>query len=169
MTTFRNAVLSTPVMTTTTNGMVALQSTMSKSVDLFFKIGASRGKNVTAQFEQAFQENPAVALRIAQWARDVRGGAGERQIYRDILRHLEVYRKDVLLETTILQNTAEIGRWDDLLIFSDPEVKKVAFTLIAVALTEGYEARDLLSKLDKMSEEECGVILALMQEKVSHI
>ncbi len=136
MTTFRNAVLSTPVMTTTTNGMVALQSTMSKSVDLFFKIGASRGKSVTAQFEQAFQENPAVALRIAQWARDVRGGAGERQIYRDILKHLEVYHKDVLLETTILQNTAEIGRWDDLLIFSDPDVKKVAFTLIAVALTE---------------------------------
>lgn len=136
MTTFRNAVLATPVMTTTTNGMVALQSTMSKSVDLFFKIGASRGKNVTSQFEQAFQENPAVALRIAQWARDVRGGAGERQIYRDILKHLEIYHKDVLLETTILQNTAEIGRWDDLLIFSDPDVNKVAFTLIAVALTE---------------------------------
>jgi hypothetical protein len=109
---------------------------MSKSVDLFFKIGASRGKSVTAQFEQAFQENPAVALRIAQWARDVRGGAGERQIYRDILRHLEIYHKDVLLETTILQNTAEIGRWDDLLIFLEPDVKKVAFTLIAVALTE---------------------------------
>ena len=73
----------------TANGMKARKSTAKATVDLFYKIGASRGKNITAEFTAAFVENSDVALRIAQWARDVRGGAGERQLFRDILVHLE--------------------------------------------------------------------------------
>lgn len=134
--TFKNAVLNTTVPARTANGMKAIKSSLSNAVDLFYKVGASRGRNITREFEMAFQDNPDVALRIAQWARDIRGGAGERQIYRDILLHLEKMHKDVLLETRILQNTAEIGRWDDLLIFTDNEVRQVAFGLIARALSE---------------------------------
>jgi hypothetical protein len=134
--TFTAAVLNTTRETRTTNGMKAIESSLSKSVDLFYKIGASRGKNLTAEFERAYAEDREIALRLAQWARDVRGGAGERQIYRDILLHLERLHKEELLETRILQNTAELGRWDDLLIFTDPAVKEIAYGLIARALSE---------------------------------
>ena len=133
---FKQAVLSTPVMTTTTNGMAAQTSSMNASVDLFYNIGASRGRNVTALFDAAYEEDADVALRIAQWARDIRGGAGERKIYRDILLHLERLRPEVLTNTRILQNTAEIGRWDDLLIFKTPAIKQVAYAIIAKALSE---------------------------------
>ena len=67
----------------TENGMKARKSTAKATVDLFYNIGASRGKNITGDFTAAYVENPDVALRIAQWARDVRGGAGERQLFRD--------------------------------------------------------------------------------------
>lgn len=118
----------------TENGMKSLKSTLSASVDLFGSI--TRGKNLVQAFEAAFQENPDVAMRIAQYARDIRGGQGERKIFRDILLHLERTRPDVLAESRVLDNVAEIGRFDDLLIFSNPEVKAKAFTVFAKALAE---------------------------------
>ena len=75
---FKSAVLNTPVQARTQNGMKALASTLSNTTDLFFKIGASRGKDITTQFAKAYAEDREMALRVSQWARDVRGGAGER-------------------------------------------------------------------------------------------
>ena len=40
----------------TTNGMRARKSTANACVDLFFKIGASRGKDVTKEFVAAYVE-----------------------------------------------------------------------------------------------------------------
>lgn len=131
---FKSAVLKTPVEARTTNGMKALESSLSVSTDLFFQIGASRGKIITPHFERAYQEDRDTALRIIQWARDVRGGAGERELFRQVLKYLELHHKDELLSTRILQNIAEIGRWDDLLIFEDDEVRSHAFSLIREAL-----------------------------------
>ena len=137
MVTFAQAAKNTVTEARTWNGMKAQTSTLRETVDLFFKIGASRGKDITAQFERAYQEDPNVALRIAQWVRDVRGGAGERKLFRDVLLHLETYHQDALLDTKILNNVAEIGRFDDLLVFQTPQVRERAFTLIAMALSAG--------------------------------
>ncbi len=138
---FKNAVLNSTSATAnvarTQNGMKALASSLSNTTDLFFKIGASRGKNITAQFEKAYREDREMALRVAQWARDVRGGAGERELFRQTLKWLEKNHKDEFVNTRLLKNVAEIGRWDDLLIFEDEMVKSIAFRLIAEALGEG--------------------------------
>jgi hypothetical protein len=75
-------------MVETTNGMTAKASTLNDCVNLFFQIGAMRGKDKTAlldMFSKAYSEDPLVATKVLFWARDVRGGAGERQIFRDIL------------------------------------------------------------------------------------
>ena len=138
---FKSAVLNSTASTSnvarTTNGMKALKSTLSNTTDLFFKIGGSRGKNITSQFEKAYGENREMSLRVAQWARDVRGGAGERELFRQVLKYLEKNHKDDLLGTRIMQNTAEIGRWDDLLIFEDADVKAKAYGMIREALEAG--------------------------------
>lgn len=134
---FKSAVLATPVKARTTNGMKALKSSLSNTTDLFFKIGASRGKDITTQFEKAYHEDREMALRVAQWARDVRGGAGERELFRQTLKFLEKNYKDELLNTRILQNATEIGRWDDLLVFTDADVKARAFEMIKNALDNG--------------------------------
>jgi hypothetical protein len=119
----------------TTNGMKARVSTANKNVDLFFKIGASRGKNIVPDFTGAFVENRDYALRIAQWARDVRGGAGERKIFRDVLLNLAKSDGDAC--TALLRKVPELGRWDDLLIFEkDSAAEAVAFTMISDALKE---------------------------------
>jgi hypothetical protein len=133
MTTFVEAVANQEARTA--NGMKALKSTTSKNVDLFFNIGASRGKNIVPAFTGAFVEDRELALRIAQWARDVRGGAGERKIFRDILVHLEKTDTDAAI--ALMKKVPELGRWDDLLVFETPELKAVAFNMIETALETG--------------------------------
>lgn len=131
--TFVNAVKNQK--TRTTNGMVAFKSTTKNTVDLFYKIGASRGKNITPQFVAALAENKNHALRIAAWSRDVRGGAGERQIFRDILVYLE--KNDPDAAKALARKVPELGRWDDLLVFTGAELKHFAFDMIKDALDAG--------------------------------
>ena len=119
----------------TANGMKARKSTAKATVDLFYNIGASRGKNITGEFTAAYVENPDVALRIAQWARDVRGGAGERQLFRDILVHLEKRDPDAAL--ALLKKVPEVGRWDDIFVFESPVLKSAAYTMLGDALRAG--------------------------------
>ena len=132
MTTFVDAVVNQEARTA--NGMKARKSTANAVVDLFYNIGASRGKNVIPAFTAAFVEDKALALRVAAWARDVRGGAGERQLFRDILVHLE--KNDPEAAKAMLAKVPELGRWDDLFVFQTPALKKVAYAMLGDALRE---------------------------------
>lgn len=136
MTTFVDAVLTREV--TTTNGMPALATTANSCVDLFFKIGAMRNGNIVPLFSKAFAENPSLACSIALWARDVRGGAGERKVFRDILKYLQntPAAGDYYLSTMLIR-TPEVGRWDDLLEVTEDGARELAFSMIASALQEG--------------------------------
>ncbi len=126
-------------LTLTTNNMPAFVKTLDANMDLFYKIGASRGKNILPDFTAAYVENSELALRIAQWARDVRGGAGERQLFRNIAVHLAKTNKAHAI--ALLKNTSEIGRWDDVLYIGlasgSDLVKAAAYTQIQAALQAG--------------------------------
>jgi len=130
MNTFVNAVVNQEARTT--NGMKARKSTASKCVDLFFKVGASRGKDITGDFVAAYVENKDIALRIAQWVRDARGGAGEREIFRQILKYLDKHDPDAA--TALLRKVPEIGRWDDIFVVEN--TKEQAFAMLESALKE---------------------------------
>ena len=134
---FVSAAMNTPVMARTQNNMKAQKSTMSPLVDLFYIVGASRGKNLSRQFESALQDNEDLALRVALWARDCRGGAGERAVFTFLLQHLEMSRPDFLLTSKFLDKVPELGRWDDLLTLTEPRIKAKAFGLIKAALESG--------------------------------
>lgn len=130
MTTFVNAVVNQSARTE--NGMRARKSTANACVDLFFKAGASRGKDITKDFTAALTENEDIALRIAQWLRDARGGAGERELFRQIMLYLE--RHNPALAEKLLPKVPELGRWDDILVFQTPRLKEKAFTMLGDAL-----------------------------------
>ncbi len=130
MNTFVDAVVNQEARTE--NGMKARKSTANAVVDLFYNIGASRGKDIVPAFTAAFVENKELALRVAAWSRDVRGGAGERETFRNILRHLE--DTDFRSAVHLLAKVPELGRWDDVLVFKNPFLKQVAFEMIHRAL-----------------------------------
>jgi hypothetical protein len=134
MNSFVNAVENVQLETRTANGMKTFDSSKSALVDLFFTIGASRGKDLSVKFVKAMKQDQTLALRLLMWARDVRGGAGERDVVRTILLSLEKNYPAVL--SRLLPHVAEFGRWDDLLIFKTKAIKDQAFTLIGDALRE---------------------------------
>lgn len=135
MNSFVNAVQETPVETRTINGMKTNASSMNALVDLFFAIGASRGKDMTKAFEKAIVANETLALRLLMWARDVRGGAGEREVVRKILTYMEKNHPAAL--ERILPLIPEYGRFDDLLVFQTQTFKEKAYVIIGDALRAG--------------------------------
>ncbi|BAU40066.1 hypothetical protein [Ralstonia phage RSP15] len=110
-------------------------STLSANLDLFFVIGASRGKDLSTAFDAAYKENPELATKMLLWARDARGGAGERQTVRSLLQHMERKNPKNLLK--IIPHIPTFGRWDDLLIFNNPDTKSAAYDQIHQALKAG--------------------------------
>lgn len=117
MNTFVNAIgnaISPAVTVLTENGAKALSSTENKVLDLFYTIGASRGKDIVPLFVEAFKSNPDQAIRVALWARDVRGGAGERDLFKQILSHVETINLELF--TRVATKALEVGRADDILV-----------------------------------------------------
>lgn len=130
MSTFANAVLNQE--SRTTNGMKALDTTSNAVVDFFYNAGASRGKNIVPTFVAALVENRDLALRVAAWLRDIRSGAGERQLFLDILMYLE--KNDIEAAKALIAKVPELGRWDDLLVFKTDVMKTLAYNMIGDAL-----------------------------------
>jgi hypothetical protein len=107
-------------------------SSANACVDLFYNVGASRGKNIIPAFTAAYVENSDLALRIMAWARDVRGGSGERQLFRDVLAHLENTNPEDAVR--LMAMVPELGRWDDLFVFKTKPLKDKAYTMLGDAL-----------------------------------
>lgn len=78
-------------LTHTENGAVTYQSTQSECLDLFATIGAIRRESdeeITNRFLRAYAENADLAMKTLFFARDIRGGIGERRVFRTILKWL---------------------------------------------------------------------------------
>lgn len=119
----------------TENGMVTNSTSLNSNVDLFFQIGAMRGQDKTRlinAFTKAFGEDRLLAMKLIFWARDIRGGAGERQIFKDIITYLAVNRTEVMRKNLAL--VTEFGRWDDLLVLFGTPLEKDALALISKGL-----------------------------------
>lgn len=102
--------------TRTENGAETYRSTQSDCLDLFAAAGALRhaeDEEILSRFIRAFGEDPDLAMKILFYARDIRGGLGERNLFRVILRWLaDSYPSTVRRN---LVNIAEYGRFDDML------------------------------------------------------
>lgn len=126
--------------TVTENGMATLESSLDSVVDLFFKIGGSRGKfeELKPTISAAFSSDPYMTLRVLLWARDVRGGAGERQLFRDAVRYgFELGALDKETGDRIVQKIPELGRFDDLYSFIGTPCEDTALALFAGAIYGG--------------------------------
>lgn len=125
-------------MSRTANGALALKSTTNPVLDLFFMAGSLRNKELhqySPSFDAAFTYDKTLTMQLVLWLRDIRGGAGERNTTRNLLKHMEKnYKSDVLKMIPVL---AEFGRWDDLLIFTDNDCKALAYSTIVDALRAG--------------------------------
>lgn len=121
----------------THNGAVTNHTSFSACLDLFNMIGSSRGKDLTSQFDKALNENPEIALRMLQWVRDCRGGSGEREMFRTLLRHLATKRqyRDNGIALAILRKAPALGYWKDVIkLYNVQYFRPTIHEMVAVAL-----------------------------------
>ncbi len=111
--------------TATENGAAAYLTTQSDCLDLFAVIGALRREpegEIAARFDRAWAENSSLALKTLFFARDIRGGLGERLVFRTILRRMAAGRLSSIKKN--LWAVPEFGRFDDLLCLLDTSAKQ---------------------------------------------
>lgn len=111
--------------TLTENGATTLKTTQSDCLNLFATIGAIRRESdaeIVSRFMRAFAEDRDIAMKLLFFARDIRGGLGERKVFRVCLNWLAQNAAETVRKN--LQYIAEYGRFDDLLALLDTPVEK---------------------------------------------
>ena len=123
--------------TETLNGSMTYKSSGKFCLDLFSSIGALRNQNeeeIVKRFHRAFCEDKNLAMKILFYARDIRGGLGERKVFRTIIKNLPKTSRSALVKN--IQNIPEYGRYDDLLTLMDTSCKKEVVALIKEQLSQ---------------------------------
>ena len=129
--------------TLTENGAAAHLSTGSDCLDFFASAGALRRESdeeILARFLRAFAEDKDAAMKLLFYARDVRGGLGERRVFRVILRWLAFTAPQSVKRN--IARAAEFGRWDDLLVLLDTPCEKETLALLREQFRKDVQANE---------------------------
>lgn len=136
--------------TFTENGAVTHATSLSDCLDLFATIGAIRRQSdeeIITRFSRAFAENADIAMKILFFGRDVRGGLGERRVFRVIVNWLADHEPTALRKNIAL--IPEYGRFDDLVSLMGTACEKDALAVICDQLRRDLASRENVSLLAK--------------------
>jgi len=126
--------------TTTENGARTYASSLSDCLDLFATIGALRHANdaeIIGRFKRAYAENADLAVKMLFYARDIRGGLGERRVPKTILRWLAQNHTESVIKN--IPFIIAYGRYDDLLILLDTPCGNMVMEVIQKQLHQDME------------------------------
>ncbi len=125
----------------TENGAVSNSSTDSECLNLFYRSGGLRNSvedsEIFQLIEKAYLENANKAMKIFFYIRDIRGGLGERKVFRTIMRYLAENHTDSVRKNLIY--FSEYGRWDDLLYLYDTSLESDITRIIKEQLENDIE------------------------------
>lgn len=124
----------------TENGAVGFRTTGAKLLDLNFAVSSLRSKSETeieTRFAEALGEDFVTAIVWLFFSRDIRGGMGERRLFRICMRYLAREFPDKVVK--LIPLVAEYGRWDDLLCLLDTRVATTVTNTFLHQLTEDMQ------------------------------
>lgn len=104
----------------TENGAIGYRTTGKALLDLNFSVSSLRnasGQVIIQKFMLAFFEEKTVALKWLFYCRDIRGGLGERRIFRVVVNHLAKEYPEIIKDYIVY--IAEYGRFDDMFTLRD--------------------------------------------------
>ena len=127
--------------TFTENGGTAYRSTNSFCLDMFFKAGAMRNSTageIADVVTRAYAEDPDKTMKIVFFARDARGGLGERRFFRCAVSALAKTAPKAVEKNIPL--FAEYGRYDDLCVLLGTPLENAAAKVIKAQLDKDMAA-----------------------------
>jgi hypothetical protein len=126
--------------TVTQNGAKTHRSSGSSLLDFFSRAAAMRSASTESLidlFSKALEENFTYAVVALFNIRDVRGGLGERRVFRVLFKYLATHYSTQT--TMLLEFVPEYGRWDDILTScKGTPVYDTALSVYANQLQEDY-------------------------------
>ena len=143
-------------MARTENGAASYRTTNSACLDLFSRAGAMRNAcetDITELFMRAYAEDPDTAMKIMFYIRDIRGGIGERRVFRAMAAWLAHFDPGAIVRN--MEYIPEFGRFDDLVelaVSGCPEPSAAASEVIKQQLEKdvaGMEQGEGISLLAK--------------------
>jgi hypothetical protein len=122
--------------TETENGAIARETTNSECLNFFSLGGAMRGKESESVklFDCAWAEDKLTALRTMFYFRDIRGGQGQREAFREQLKRLAKLSPNTIRKN--LSNIVEFGRYDDLYALVGTELESDVFQFFKSQIME---------------------------------
>ncbi|MFW6281220.1 MAG: DUF2828 family protein [bacterium] len=116
----------------TENGALSYKNTLNSVLDFFSKSGALRGQEeeVVRYFDNAISEDLVMAMRAMFYMRDIRGGQGERENFRKLLKFTAKNFPAEMRRNMV--HVPEFGRWDDMYAFVGTPLEADAFAMISV-------------------------------------
>ena len=130
----------------TENGAIGYQTTGKELLDLNFAVASLRSmtdEEVVRHFMRAFNEDKLSAMVWLFYARDIRGGLGERRLFRTVLSSL-----DLRFVVPIISLIPEYGRYDDMWCLLDNNstasvVYKIVKEQLSQDLTDMQESKPI--------------------------
>ena len=115
----------------TENGATAFSSTgVSDLLDLYATVGGMRARqgDVASKFNTSCSEDLLLATRLMFYVRDIRGGLGERDSFRSMLKQLSMHHPNVVAKN--VDKIPFYGRWDDLFILKGTPAEAAMWVLL---------------------------------------
>ena len=173
-----------------TKGSRYYTSTYDANLDIFASISRYNDtEEIITKFKKAIAEDKTLALANLLYILDIRGGKGERLLFKTMFRYLYQTEKEMAL--LILPKISQYGRWDYILEGLDTLIDEEVISLIRNQLEEDKMsaspsllakwlpshrthninneiAKNLIKKL-KITEEEYRKTLSLIRKKLNLI
>jgi hypothetical protein len=129
--------------TYTENGQLARSSTGSSLLDLYGTVGSLRTRptDVTGMFVSAFAEDALLATKLSFYARNIRGGLGERRVSRYMYRWLAMNQPEIMVKNIHL--VPVFGRWDDVYSFVGTPIETEVWQFVGENLTSDVEKANM--------------------------
>lgn len=123
----------------TENGGIAHKSSGHYLVDINYATSSLRSAEpvkIIEMFHNAYKEDPSYSILWLFYASDVRGGMGERRLFKILFQHLSEINPEATLK--LLRLVPEYSRWDNLwplLYSSNQQISDAVMEMISTALS----------------------------------
>lgn len=134
--------------TTTRNGAFSYKKTTSNRVNLFYK--TCRGidnKELYELLDESWSEDKLDTLKLIAYTRDIRGGKGEREIFRKMLEWLS--KKDPEVLKNNLKQLLEFCRYDDIFVLFNTQLEEFCVDLLVDTIKKDNVSKDSVTLLAK--------------------
>lgn len=124
----------------TENGALGFSTSGSKLLDLNFGVTSFRNKSekdIEDAFAKALYEDKKTALKWLFYARDVRGGIGERRLFRTCLKWLAENHSSIAM--AVFHLAPYYGRYDDMWCLLDTGIADMVIEVVKEQLVEDWK------------------------------